>query len=260
MQVIEEYIFQNHKFPSKSQIAEITGIPKNKCDKIIDHLIKRKELYSVFGGGHGFPEVILTRDMMQSVINTQKRPEWIGEYSFEERSNLRSEMQKLEKELTKYEMFERLLYLTDVPLEGAVAFTLDWLGFKDVIHHTEIKDYADITFEHNDIKAIIEVEGTTKQGDKRKVLQLDGWIKVEIEKGERDPSQMQGFFIVNHFREMEPRARGDSLTDQATKFMKRYQFRFLTTLFLFETVKTVLEGKLTREKAQVKLWDGEVIK
>ena len=59
MLAIEEYIFQNHKFPSKSQVSELADVPRQKCDEIIDKLVGQNQLYSVFGGGKGIPEVIL---------------------------------------------------------------------------------------------------------------------------------------------------------------------------------------------------------
>jgi len=158
-----------------------------------------------------------------------------------------------------YDMFERLLYRTDIPLEEAVAFTLNYLDFQNVIHHKENRDYADITFDYDKIKVLVEVEGTTKQGDKDKVLQLEGWVKAEIEKGEKDPAQIQGFFIVNHFRETNPENREDPLTKHAKTFLKHYHFRFLTTYFLFKIVKQVNDGKLDTKNARQILWEGEKI-
>ncbi len=260
MQAIEEYIFENHKFPSKTQVADQTGIAQKKCDGIIDRLIGQKKLYSVFGGGKGNPEVVLPYDMMQAIIMTQARPEWVGEYSFPAKGEIDGKIQDLTKELVEYDMFERLLYYTDTPLEEAVAFTLRWLGFKNVEHHLENKDYADVTIEHGDTKALIEVQGTAKQGDKDKVLQLEGWIKIEIDKEERDPSQIQGFLAVNHFREDNPRARGEPLTKHAKKYLTHYHFRFFTTYFLFTVVKQVKENELSKDDAREIVWKGEGVK
>lgn len=261
IEVIEEYIFQTHKFPSKVQVADLTKIPKEKCDVIIEQLIRQNQLYSVFGGGHGYPEVILPYDMMQGVIMTQKRPDWLqGEsYSFKEKADIELKIKEYNKSLIMYDMFERLLYRTDIPLEEAVAYTLNWLGFQNVIHHKENKDYADVTFDSEGLKIIVEVEGTTKQGDKPKVLQLDGWVKTEIEKEERDQALIKGLFVVNHFRETEPEKRGDPLTKHAKDFLKRYQFLFFTTPFLFNIVKQVNEGKLKPEDARKLVMEGERI-
>ncbi len=260
MRAIEEHVFQTHKFPSKAQVADLTNIAPKKCDDMIDQLIKQKKLYSVFGGGKGNPEVVLPYDMMQAIIMTQPRPEWVDEYSFPAEGEIDARIEDMRKELVEYDMFDRLLYYTDTPLEEAVAFTLKWLGFRNVEHHLENKDYADVTFEHGDTKALVEIQGTTKQGDKDKVLQLDGWVKIEIDKEERDPSQIQGFLAVNHSREDNPSARGDPLTGHAKKYIKHYNFRFFTTYFLFTAVKRVKDGKLTEEEARETVWKGEEMK
>jgi hypothetical protein len=258
---IEEYIFQTHKFPSKAQVSDLAKMPKDKSDAIVDQLLRQNQLYSVFGGGHGNPEVILPYDMMQGVIMTQHRPEWLQgvSHTFKEKAEIESKIEEFRKSLIMYDMFERLLYRTDIPLEEAIAYTLDWLGFQNVTHHKENKDYADVTFEYDQLKVLVEVEGTTKQGDKPKVLQLEGWVKTEIEKEERDQALIKGLFVVNHFRETEPEKRGDPLTKHAKDFMKRYQFLFFTTPFLFNIVKQVSDGKLKPEEARKLVMDGERI-
>jgi hypothetical protein len=239
----------------------LTKIPKEKCDVIIEQLIRQNQLYSVFGGGHGYPEVILPYDMMQGVIMTQKKPDWLqgDNHSFKEKVDIESKIKEYSKSLFMYDMFERLQYRTDTPLEEAVAYALNWLGFQNVIHHKKNKDYADVTFECEGLKIIVEVEGTTKQGDKPKVLQLEGWVKTEIEKEERDQSMIKGLFVVNHFRETEPEKRGDPLTKHAKDFLKRYQFLFFTTPFLFNIVKQVNEGKLKLEEARKLVMECERI-
>ena len=257
-QFVRDFVFETHRFPQVNDIVELTGIRKQRCDELVDQLVAQKQLYVVFEGP-GLPRIVLPRDMMQNVIMTQKRPSWIEKYSFKERGDIESNIKELEKEKLKFDMFERILYLTDIPLEEAVQFTLSWLGFSNVHHHVDQKDYADVTFERDGTKALVEVEGPTKQGDKQKVLQLDGWVRVEIEKTNRSPEDIQGFFVVNHFRTLEPEARGPPLTDQAKKFMIRYRFRLLTTPFIFQTVKRVMERKITTEEARIRIWEGESI-
>ena len=155
-------------------------------------------------------------------------------------------------------MFERLLYTTDIPLQEAVAFALEWLGFLDVKHYKEDPDNPDVTFMYKDIKALVEIEGTTKASDKNKALQLDGWMTREIMDLNRKAGELKGFLIVNHFREMEPEKRGDPLTTHAKEFLKLKQSYFFTTCFLFNIVKDVMDG-LSKEEAQKKVWEGEKI-
>lgn len=258
MQAVREHIFRNHKFPSASQIAKITGISKSKCKSVCNQLARQNQLYIVFGGGKGLPVIVLPYDMMQGVLRTQARPKWIDKFGFKEKNKLDREIEQLNKKISVYEMFERLLYTEDVPLEEAVAFTLDWLFFNNVRHHKENPDNPDITFDHNGKLVLVEVEGTTKAGDKSKVLQLDGWIRREIELRGKKREELIGVFVVNHYREIEPNKRSAPLTRHAKEFLKHYGFQFFTTSFLFDIVKQVTNG-LSKEKAREAVLKGERI-
>lgn len=254
---ITEYIFQTHKFPSVTEISEITELSRTKCSKICNELVNENQLYIVFEG-KGLPTVYVPYDMMQGLLITQKKPNWVFKYSFKDESLLVDKVRELNEQLVTYDMFKRLLYATDIPLEEAVAFTLKWLGFKNVVHHKENPDNPDITFEYNGKKVLIEIEGTTKAGDKKKILQLDGWIQREINKGKK-AEELQGIFVVNHFREDKPNARAKPLTPHAKEFLKRYHFRFLTTPFLFNIARRVKEEGLTKRDATKIVWEGEKI-
>ena len=257
MEAVRNYIFQTHNFPQVTDVSKLTNIPKPKCTDICNQLIGQKQLYRVFGGA-GLPTVVLPYDMMQVVLRAQAKPGWMAKYSFEEKNNLDSEIKKLSSKVTEYEMFERLLYTTDIPLQEAVAFALEWLGFQDVKHYKEDTDNPDVTFMYEGIKALVEIEGTTKAGDKDKAQQLDGWMKREIINFSRKASELKGFLVVNHFRETEPERRGNSLTTHAKEFLKLNQSHFFTTYFLFNIVKEV-KGGLSKEKARKKVWEGEKI-
>ena len=186
IQAVKEYIFQTHKFPSKTQIAGLAHIPKVKCNAIVDQLVHEKQLCSVFGGGRANPEVVLPYDMMQEVLMKQKTPDWMKKnYAFPQKTQTESRIEDLKKDILRYDMFERLLYRTHIPLEEAVAFTLNAVGFNEVEHHTENTDYADVTFEYNNTKALVEIEGTTKQGDKPKVQGAAAGASVGVKTKDR---------------------------------------------------------------------------
>lgn len=257
VEAVRDYIFQTHNFPQITDIAKLTGIAKPKCSDMCTQLIEQKQLYKVFGGV-GLSTVVLPYDMMQVVLRTQARPKWMAKHSFKEKSKLDKKIENLSSKVTEYERFERLLYTTDIPLEEAVAFALEWLGFQNVKHHKEDTDNPDVTFVYEGIKALVEIEGTTKASDKKKVLQLDGWMTREIMDFNRKASELKGFLTVNHFREMEPEKRGDPLTTHAKEFLKLKQSYFFTTCFLFNIVKDVMGG-LSKEEARNKVWEGEKI-
>lgn len=254
---VRNYIFQTHNFPQVSDVSRLTNIPKPKCKDICNQLIGQKQLYRVFAGA-GLPTVVLPYDMMQGVLRVQAKPEWMIKHSFEEKTNLDKEIEKLSSKVTEYEMLERLLYTTDIPLQEAVAFALEWLDFQNVEHYKEDADNPDVTFIYEGVKAVVEIEGTTKAGDKVKAQQLDGWVKREIVDMNRKASELKGFLVVNHFREIEPEKRNDPLTPHAKEFLKLNQSRFFTTYFLFNAAKEV-KGGLSKEKARKKVWGGEKI-
>lgn len=257
MEAVRDYIFQTHNFPQVTDIVKLTSIHRNRCISICNKLIGQKQLYKVFGGA-GLPTVVLPYDMMQVVLRTQSKPKWMVTHSFKEKSKLDEEITKLSSKVTEYEMFERLLYMTDIPLQEAVAFALEWLDFQDVKHHREDTDNPDVTFVYEGIKALVEIEGITKAGDKSKAQQLSGWLQREIVASGKQASELKGFLVVNHFREIEPEKRGEPLTTYAREFLKLYQSHFFTTYFLFNIVKDVMDG-LSKEEARKKVWEGEKI-
>lgn len=258
MQSVKEFIFERHRFPQVNDIIDITQLQKQRCNEVIDQLVRQKQLYVAFEG-EGLPKVILLYDMMQGVLLTQKKPEWLSRYGFSEKTALSEQMEQLQRQAIQYEQFERLLYAADIPLEEAIAYTLEWLGFDNVIHHKDDPDNPDVTFEYEGVRALLEAEGTTKAGPKDKISQLNGWIQRELSNG-ADASKLCGFFAVNHFRDVEPAKRGDPLTPHAKQFLRYYsKLSYFRTTFLFETVKLVTSGALIKTDACKKVWEGEKI-
>jgi hypothetical protein len=256
VQAVRDFIFERHRFPQVNDIVDMTGIQKQRCNEIVDQLVHQKQLYVAFEG-EGLPTIVLLYDMMQGVLMTQKKPDWLATYGFSEKTVISEQIEKLQKDAIKYEQFERLLYAADIPLEDAIAYALEWLGFGDVIHHKDDPNNADVTFEHDGIKALLEAEGTTKAGSKDKITQLDGWIQKELSEGV-GASMLCGFFAVNHYRDIEPSKRANPLTPKAKEFLRFYpMFSYFTTVFLFDIVKQVAAGKLSKEDARKKVWEGE---
>jgi hypothetical protein len=258
MQAVRDFIFEKHRFPQVNDIIEITGIQRDPCNEIIDKLVGQKQLYVAFEGV-GLPKIVLLYDMMQGVLMTQKKPDWLATFGFSEKTALSEQIEKLQKQAIQYEQFERLLYAADIPLEEAIAYALYWLGFDDVVHHKDDPNNPDVTFEHDGTKVLLEAEGTTKAGSKEKITQLAGWIQKELNQG-AEASKLCGFFAVNHFRDVEPSKRGESLTPKAKEYLKYFEkFTFFTTAFLFDIVKQVAAGTLSKEDARKKVWEGEKI-
>lgn len=254
---IENFIEEKHKFCYIKDIMDDTKLPKQKCKKILKHLIKRDRIIIIFEG-KGFPKIYIPKYMFEGILQSQHKPKWLKKYIFHEKSKNVKEIEKLRKEVNHYEIIERLLYSTAKPLEVAVKYCLDLLGLEEV---TLIDDNNkhDISFSHNGKKYILEVKGLTKHGTKDNINQLDGWIKQELAI-ESNENELVGVFVLNHYRNKDPKERGDQLTNTAKKFLNYYKFKFFTTPFLFNIMKEVEQNKLNKEDAITKIIEGEKYK
>jgi len=256
---VRDFIFENHRFPQINDIVEKTNIQKPRCNEIVDKLVHQKQLYVAFEG-EGLPRIVLLYDMMQGVLMTQKKPDWLQAYGFAEKAAIAQKIEELQKDAIRYDLFERLVYATDIPLEDAIAYALEWLGFEKVIHQKDDQNNPDVTFEYKGVKALLEAEGTTKAGDKGKVGQLNNWAQKELSQG-TEAAKLKGFFAVNHFRDVEPAKRGDPLTQHAKEFLRYYpNFAYFTTNFLYDIVKEVAAGNASKEDAREQLWQGEKLR
>ncbi len=258
-QAVRDFIFEKHRLPQVNDIVEITGIKRQRCNEVVDKLVAQKELYVVFEGAT-LPRIVVPYDMMQGMLMTQKKPDWLSSYGFSEKAEISKKIEDLQREAIQYDQFERLLYATDIPLEEAIAYTLDWLDFDNVFHYKDDTDNPDVTFEYDGVKVLLEAQGTTKQGNKDKIAQLNGWIQRELSEG-AEASKLTGLFVVNHFRETEPSKRGDPLTPKAKEFLLYYsRLGFFTTTFLFDIVKRVASSTLSKDDARKLVWEGEKVK
>jgi len=254
---VSEFVFQHHTFPQLADVPALTGLERSQCDNVCRTLIGQGKLRVVFEG-RGLPRVIVPGDMMQSMLRTQARPGWISKYELPERAEFVRKLEDLQAQLSEVEQMERLLYLTDIPLEEAVASALRWLGFSDVRHHQDDTDNPDITFSHNGVCAIVEVQGPSGPGDKEKVLQLQGWLNRAIGEGKR-ASQVRGFYVLNHYRDVDPETRKPPLTTHAKEQLRLFRGKLLTTVSLFDIVCQVKHEKITRDKARDRVWKGDAV-
>ncbi|RLA83547.1 MAG: hypothetical protein DRG31_06040 [Deltaproteobacteria bacterium] len=251
---IEDYIFENHKLCSTSDIVNALKMPRRKCDKVLKELTLKGKTTIVYGG-RGKPTIYIPTYMFEEVLRIQCKPHWIEKYAFKEKVRITKKITEMKRKISHYETLERLLYGTGEPLEDAIKYAFEYLEFESVEHPQE-KDSYDVSFIYHGKKYIVEIEGTTKQGSKEKVNQLDGWIKKELNLG-MDPNKIVGVFIVNHFRDKDPEERGEPLTEHAKRFLKYHRFLFLTTLFLFNLIIEVSEGSLSKEEARKMVVEGE---
>jgi len=216
---VEDYISENHKLCSISEIEENVRFNKTKCNSILKILVKNNELYKIFEG-KGNPTVYIPHYMINGILRIQNNPRWVEDYSFMEKKDKIEKIENLREDIKQYEMFERLLYATNTPLEESTAFTLEFLEFENVKILND-PGYHDVEFVDNGKLYLVEVKGKGKHGNKDDILQLGGWIEKKLNEGmKRD--ELEGLFMVNHYRKEDPTKRNDSLTPPAKEFLKHY--------------------------------------
>jgi len=253
---IEDYIFENHMFCSVDEISRAVGKSRPTCGKLLEQLVKSDRIRAVFEG-KGNPTIYVPTYMLQEILRVQYKPRWVDKYSFPKKKENLKKIREATKGIEQYETLERLLYGTSTPLEEAVAYALQYLEFLNVKHHKD-EGIQDVSFSYDTKKYLIEVGGTTKQGNVEKVDQLQRWVCKEVDAGS-DPEDIAGIFVVNHLRHLDPDERGDPLTDHAKRYLKMYGFNFFTTAFLFDMVKQVHTGNPAKDEAQRLVVKGQKI-
>ncbi|MBA7601303.1 hypothetical protein ES703_08372 [subsurface metagenome] len=253
---IEDYIFENHRFCSLDEISRAVGKSRPTCGKLLEQLVKSDRIRVVFEG-KGNPTIYVPTYMLQEILRTQCKPRWVDKYSFREKKDGLKQMREATKGIEQYERFERLLYGTSTPLEEVVAYALEYLEFLNVKHHKD-EDIQDVSFSYDTKKYLLEIAGTTKQGDVKKVSQLHRWVRNQVDEGS-DPKDILGIFVVNHFRHLDLDKRGDPLTAHARRYLKMYGFKFFTTAFLFDMAKKVHTRNIAKDEAQRLVVKGQKI-
>ena len=256
---IEDHIFETHQFCSIMEIKERVGRGRSIVERALQELISQNKIYVAYQR-QGVPHIYVPKYMMNEILLTQTKPEWLEDYSFEERNKIDANIQKLKDKLLQYEMFERLLYATGEPLEEAVYFALKWLGIKKVQYHKKgDKDTQDIDFEINNIKYLVEVKGKTNPADKDDVEELNGWRKQEVLKEENEGKTIECILMINHYRKTDPKERKEMLTHHARKWLKMYRLKVLTTPLLFSLIKDVEKNNLLKEEAIARIVQGQQV-
>lgn len=256
---IEDYIFETHKFCSIKEIQEQVGQSRSVCEKVLQDLLSQNKTYVVYQR-QGVPTIYVPKYMMNEILLTQSKPQWLEDYRFGERNKIDEKIQELKNELLQFEMFERLLYATGEPLEEAVYFALKWLGIKKVKYNkTGDRDIQDIDFEINNTKFLVEVKGKIKSADKDDVEELNGWRKQEVLKEENEGKTIDGILMINHYRKTDPKERKEILTIPAKKWLKMYQLKVFTTLQLFGLIKDIGQHKLSKEEAITRIIQGQQV-
>ncbi len=255
---IEDYVAENHELCTIKEVASETGFNRKKCEKIVQELISQNLIDLAYKSrGRGSASIYIPKYMMKELLRIQRKPKWLDSHAFEEKRNLVAKVKDIGTKIGEFERFEMLLYATGIPLERAVYYSVKFLEFQDPVHDIEDKNNADISFFHEGKLYLIEVKGKKNQGNKADVLQLEGWVTKKIEEQQMKSDDIVGILVVNHFRQEDPQNRNEPLTAMAKEFMKRYNFRLLSTPFLYDLMKKGVRESMTKEEARNVFLGGE---
>jgi hypothetical protein len=252
---VEDYVRETHQFPGTSEISKKANLPSQQTAEILKTLVGQNQLSIVYQA-RSHPTLYAPTYMMQEIFRAQTKPSWLSVFAFSERDDLKDQINKAREDLSKYDLLEGLLYRTDTPLQDSVEYALRLFEYENVIHYKDDKDNPDLSFTFDGKQYLVEVKGKSKEADKDDVLQLEGWMKAELDKG-ADPDNLVGVLVVNHFRTQPPNTRGDFLTPKARTYAKRYNFKVLTTVRIFEWAQKILKKELSIDEVRSLFVKGE---
>ncbi|MFX1293347.1 MAG: hypothetical protein ACFFD2_00615 [Promethearchaeota archaeon] len=161
-------------------------------------------------------------------IEFAEKPSWIDNYQGGYESKLKIKLKDLNH-------FKRILYSYGKGLSYNVFELLEKLGFKAKWIEKEGK--YDIEIDLDGIIGIVKVKGLKKFANNQHLRQLLDYYELE-----RIVKIVKGIFIVNHFREDEPKKRGDPFTKDTIKLAERNEFCLINTVELFRQFNQFLEN------------------
>lgn len=240
---IEDRFYEEGLLSNVSDIADRTDLSESIVKKRLNEL-EGEGVFRVYEG-QGLPTIYVTKQMKNSLTSEVGEPDWLEEYEFEEKRELREEVQEANDKISEYQLLERLLYGTGDPLEDAIESALERLGFNP---ETTVEN-EDFTVEFEDHTYIIEVKGKSGRINKGDINQLGGWLEKKIDEGYR-AEELTGVLLHNHERDKPPSDRGDPLTPRAEEFLKIQSSKQMSTEKLFDIMKDFIEDSISEAEAR----------
>jgi len=163
-------------------------------------------------------------------------PEWLSDFAAPIETKTRGLLREIETA-------KKLLYTKDKALKKAVAYALEKIGF--TVKTLPDGTLPDLEISANGLKGMVEVKGHDKeQSDRKDVLQLLGYLsETEL--------KVKGIFVSNHELRVDPNLRSrKAFTDGAIQLAVKTEVCLLSSIDLWKTVLSVLEGKMTPEESR----------
>jgi hypothetical protein len=177
------------------------------------------------------------------------QPDWFERYNYEHELALKDEESKISNQLKEIELIKSILYIYGNSLSRRICKLLNNIGFK--ADWTELKAKHDIEIDFNGTTGIVEVRGLKGPANNEDIRQLLDHYLEYFEKHQHN--NVKGIFIINHFRETDPKDRGSPFTDAAIKIAERQDFCLITTLDLFKIYDSYLNKKLSLDDLRAQI-------
>lgn len=232
---VKERFYEHGKLSKRSDITDRTGLSKHKAKEIIEQLLG-DQLVEIYEGGGGNPAIYATVEMFNAITSLVGEPEWIEDYEFEEKSQLRDEVKESNEKISDYQVFELMLHAQGSPLEDGIEKGLEALGFEP----ETTEDAEDFFFEYDRQFYVAEAKGKGGPVSKGNINQLGGWIESKIDEG-YSGSNLHGVIFHNAYCDEPSADRGDPLTDKAKEFLSVYKFEHISTYEIFKLVEEIVE-------------------
>ncbi len=193
----------------------------NKSDKLKkSRIFVFPHLYDVDGEIFGkFARTII--DIIQYT------PDWINKYQTENELKLFKDIEQYKASLKEERKLKNILYGYDKSLSKSISKIFEKMGIKS--DWKEEEGEFDIALDLNGVVGIGEVKGLTKLAKAKhfnpKYL---NYLRIQEKKG-----RIKGFFIVNHYREIDPEFRDPPFSRDAIKLAVDYNICLMTTWDLF---------------------------
>jgi len=250
LQAIEDRFFEEEKLSDKSDIIEWTDLPKSRVEGLINDL-SGNGLVAVYDK-RGSATLYLSRQMYNSLTAQAVEPDWLTAYEFEEKAELREDVEEANEKISDYQNIERLLYGGGTPLEDSVEYAFEVIRFDS----SSTKKDEDFVIKHEDHVYVLEVKGVGGKINKDYVEQLGGWLDKKLSEG-IEPEKLTGMLLHNHDRHTDPEHRDYPLTSEAERFLKHQRSLHISTKTLYNLVKSVRNDEMTQEEAQERFLKGD---
>lgn len=192
-------------------------------------------------------------------IKDREKPDWLSKYKVPNETDwlvslnviqkqiddLTVKKQTMQSELDAKTVIKQLLYEGDEPLEDAVKIAFEELGFS-----TDKKDKIDLLIKSNEGEAIVEVIGSEKAIDIKKLRQLIEYLDRE---NKNKFVTKSGVLVANHYMAIEPDTRDEPFTDALVHASKELDICLLTTIELFSALCKAREGILDKATIRKKI-------